>query len=130
MENNSLEKNNIISTANTSTSTQNDIELISIDVDDDNDPLLGEPVPKTAKDLFSDFKASDESDFELNDNEISDSDSDLPLLKRTKLSKKKTLKKTPTNEDGTVKKKVCNCVNGFGVVTGNFVFVEKLCAEI
>lgn len=100
-------KSNIIVSANSSTSEQNNIELIQIDVDDENDPLLGEPVPKTAKDLFSDFKATDESDFEPNDHDGSDSDSDLPLLKRTKTIKKRAPKKTATNEDGTVKKKVC-----------------------
>lgn len=100
-------KSNIIVSANSSTSEQNNIELIQIDVDDENDPLLGEPVPKTAKDLFSDFKATDESDFEPNDNDGSDSDSDLPLVKRTKTIKKRAPKKTATNEDGTVKKKVC-----------------------
>lgn len=99
-------KSGIIVTANTSTSDQNNIELIQIDVEDDNDPLLGEPVPKTAKDLFSDFKATDESDIEQND-DGSDSDSDLPLVKRSKTNKKKAAKKSVTNEDGTVKKKVC-----------------------
>lgn len=108
METQDLDKSTIIVTANSSSSGQNNIELIHIDVADDNDPLLGEPVPKTAKDLFSDFKASDESDFEPNDNEVSDSDSDLPLAKRSKATKKKTPKKSANNEDGTVKKKVCN----------------------
>lgn len=107
MEKQDLNKTSIIVTANTSTSGHNNIELIHIDVDDDHDPLLGEPVPKTAKDLFSDFKASDESDFEPNDNDVSDSDSDLPLAKRSKPSKKRTPKKTAINDDGTVKKKVC-----------------------
>lgn len=106
METEDLKKSNIIVSANTSTSAQNNIELIHIDVEDDNDPLLGEPVPKTAKDLFSDFKASDESDCEQNDNDASDSDSDLPLVKRSKSSKKRTSKKLSNNEDGTTKKKV------------------------
>lgn len=108
MENEDLDKASIIVSANTSTSDQNNIELIHIDVEDDNDPLLGEPVPKTAKDLFSDFKASDESDFEPNENDASDTDSDLPLVKRSKTTKKRIQKKTSTNEDGSVKKKVCN----------------------
>lgn len=107
MENEDLEKTSIIVSGNSSTSDQNNIELIHIDVEDDNDPLLGEPVPKTAKDLFSDFKASDESDFEPNDNDGSDTDSDLPLAKRSKPSKKRITKKTLTNEDGSIKKKVC-----------------------
>lgn len=106
MENQEI-KSSIIVTANTSTSEQNNLELIQIDVEDDNDPLLGEPAPKTAKELFSDFKATDESDIEQNDHEISDSDSDLPLVKRSKTIKKRAPKKTATNEDGTVKKKVC-----------------------
>lgn len=105
MDNQDLTKTGIIVTANSSSSTQN-IELIQIDVEDENDPILGEPVPKTAKDLFSDFKASDESEYEFHDG--SDSDSDLPLAKRTKTSKKKSTKKNAINEDGSTKKKVCH----------------------
>ncbi|CAG9857872.1 unnamed protein product [Phyllotreta striolata] len=65
-----------------------------------------EPIAKTAKDLFSDFKASDESDFEdLNDQEqASFSDSDEPLTK--KIKKKKDLKRKPKpgHEDSPKKK--------------------------
>ncbi|CAG9839927.1 unnamed protein product [Diabrotica balteata] len=68
-----------------------------------------EPPAKTAKDLFSDFKASDESDFGPNEFDAhSDSDSDEPLSKKIKKAKKgegKRKSKDAGNYDSAKKKK-------------------------
>ncbi|KAJ8924059.1 hypothetical protein NQ315_006836 [Exocentrus adspersus] len=81
------------------------VELIQIDIvgnsKEDNPP-------KTAKDLFSVFRVSDDSDYEPDENNASDTDSDEPLAKRIKNSK---TKKQPNNDevkkepDGSFKKK-------------------------
>lgn len=66
-----------------------------------------EPIAKSAKDLFSDFKASDESDFEPNDLEaITDTDSDEPLSKKLKKKKELKRKSKASNNDDSPKKKV------------------------
>ncbi|XP_056636425.1 N-acetylneuraminate lyase-like [Diorhabda sublineata] len=83
-------------------------ELIEINVVQPIQPKE-EPVPKTAKDLFSDFKASDESDFEGNDLEPhTDTDSDEPLSKKIKKKKSESKRKSrdPGNDDPTKKKKI------------------------
>ncbi|CAH1169810.1 unnamed protein product [Phaedon cochleariae] len=79
--------------ANKSNMEENDkedgVELIEINVVNNDDKAE----PKTVKDLFSDFKASDESDYEPNDHDATDTDSDAPLSKRMKTKKKRSSKR-------------------------------------
>lgn len=84
------------------------VELIHIDIVENS---KDEHPPKTAKDLFSVFKVSDDSDYEPDRNNASDTDSDEPLSKRMKVKIKKQavteLKtKEPEAVDRALKKKV------------------------
>lgn len=84
------------------------VELIQIDIVENS---KDEHPPKTAKDLFSVFKVSDESDYEPDENNGSDTDSDEPLSKRMKVKTKKQVvtglkTKEPEAADRSLKKKV------------------------
>ncbi|KAG5887695.1 hypothetical protein JTB14_002016 [Gonioctena quinquepunctata] len=86
----------------------NNVEMIDMNLVENNQIKEDPSIPKTAKDLFSDFKASDESDFEPNETFGTDSDSDdEPLSKRVKTKKKGSPKgkSKETNEDPHKKKK-------------------------
>ncbi|XP_060526604.1 N-acetylneuraminate lyase isoform X2 [Cylas formicarius] len=68
--------------------TDETVEIIHLDIEGDNrldDNKIKAETPKTAKDLFSDFKPDSASDFDPNDEEDdSEEDDDQPLSKRIK----------------------------------------------
>nr|CAH7724292.1 unnamed protein product [Callosobruchus chinensis] len=85
---------------------QESVELIEINIVEGNESKDGEVAAKTAKDLFSDFKASDESDYEPDDHDPTDTDSDEPLSKRVKVKKDKgTKSKKDANDNASKAKK-------------------------
>lgn len=88
---------------NNITDKDSSVELIEINIVDSENK---EEVPKTAKDLFSDFKASDESDYDPDDHFGTDSDSDEPLSKRMKTKKGNSKSKSLEGTGSPVKKKV------------------------
>ncbi|XP_018578106.1 N-acetylneuraminate lyase isoform X2 [Anoplophora glabripennis] len=88
-------------------SDKESVELIQIDIVENSKE---DQPPKTAKDLFSVFKVSDDSDYEPDENNRSDTDSDEPLSKRMKIKTKKQAvvgekAKEPESADGSLKKK-------------------------
>lgn len=87
------------------------VELIQIDIVENSKE---DQPPKTAKDLFSVFKVSDDSDYEPDENNGTDTDSDEPLSKRMKVKTKKQAvgekTKEPESTDGSLKKKVLSVI--------------------
>ncbi|KAJ8926546.1 hypothetical protein NQ314_021085 [Rhamnusium bicolor] len=109
---------------------KNSVELIQIDIVDGTNNDKVEPPPKSAKDLFSVFKDSDDSDFEPDENDVSDSDSDEPLSKRMKTKTKKqdaanAKSKKSTSIDSSNKKKK-NYSQKYKKRVGNYSFRKAM----
>lgn len=89
------------------------VEIIRLDIENDNqidEPKIKTEAPKTAKDLFSDFKPDSASEGEQEDEESEDEeDDDEPLAKRAKKDNPKPgrKKKEGTNLTPNNKKVVC-----------------------
>lgn len=83
------------------------VEIIRLDIEE---PKVKTETPKTAKDLFSDFKPDSGSEYDHDDESDEDEDDDEPLLKRIKKENPKPGRK---KKDGTTvspnnKKVVCS----------------------
>lgn len=88
-------------------SDEDGVEIIRVDIEQDNrdDDDKKDESPKTAKDLFSDFKPDSGSEAEL-DGAESDEDDDEPLAKRIKKEPPTSGRKKKDKTSGANFKKV------------------------